>query len=78
MAATTRKSTGSAGRSAKPPKSAHSDPNHATSVLNGLEEEIRQRAYELYVERGYEAGHATEDWLRAEAEVQARHDLRSA
>ncbi|HXE89838.1 MAG TPA: DUF2934 domain-containing protein [Terriglobales bacterium] len=78
MAATPRKSSGSTGRSAKPPKSAQSEPGHATSVLNGLEEEIRQRAYELYVERGYEDGHDTEDWLRAESEVLSRHGLRTA
>lgn len=78
MATIKRKSIGSASRAAKPPKSAQSDPNHASSVLNGLEEEIRERAYELYVERGYEDGHDTEDWLRAEAEVLARRDLRTA
>ncbi len=76
MATTSRKST--AGRSAKPPKSAPSDSTSAGAFLNGLDEEIRQRAYEFYVERGYEEGHATEDWLRAETEVQARHGLRTA
>jgi len=30
---------------------------------------IRERAYELYEERGRQDGHAEEDWLRAEAEV---------
>jgi hypothetical protein len=34
-----------------------------------LEEQIRQRAYELYEARGREDGHALEDWLRAESEV---------
>ena len=33
------------------------------------EEEIRDRAYELYEERGREHGHDMEDWLRAEAEI---------
>jgi len=33
------------------------------------EEEIRRRAYELYEARGREEGHATEDWLQAEAEL---------
>ena len=33
---------------------------------------IRVRAYELYEERLQEAGHADEDWLRAEAEISAR------
>jgi hypothetical protein len=31
--------------------------------------EIAKRAYELYAERGYEDGHAQEDWLAAEAAV---------
>ena len=32
-------------------------------------EEISSRAYELYLERGQEDGHALEDWLQAEAEI---------
>jgi hypothetical protein len=31
--------------------------------------EIEQRAYELYVARGSEDGHALEDWLAAEKEL---------
>jgi hypothetical protein len=34
-----------------------------------LEERIRQRAYEIYVARGYNDGRALEDWLQAEAEI---------
>lgn len=34
-------------------------------------EKIRQRAYELYEARGREEGHDFEDWLQAEAEVEA-------
>lgn len=30
---------------------------------------VRKRAYELYLERGMENGHAMEDWVRAEEEV---------
>jgi len=37
-----------------------------------LIDQIRVRAYELYLERGREPGHETEDWLRAEAELMAR------
>jgi len=36
------------------------------------EELIRQRAYQLYEERGHEDGHDLEDWLRAEAEMQGK------
>jgi hypothetical protein len=33
-----------------------------------LEELIRRRAYELYVQRGNQAGSDIEDWLQAEAD----------
>ena len=36
-----------------------------------LEEQIRLRAYALYVDRGSEDGHDLDDWLRAEAEFTA-------
>ena len=36
-----------------------------------LEEQIRQRAHELYEARGRKGGHGVEDWLQAEAEVRA-------
>jgi len=34
-------------------------------------DEIRRRAYEIYLERGGERGHDLEDWLRAELELRA-------
>lgn len=34
-----------------------------------LEEQIRQRAYELYEARGREDGHELDDWLRAKEEI---------
>ena len=34
-------------------------------------ERIRQRAYELYEARGREVGHEIDDWLQAEAEIEA-------
>jgi hypothetical protein len=36
-----------------------------------VDEAIRQRAYELYKERGSTPGHENEDWFRAEQEVKA-------
>jgi hypothetical protein len=53
----------------------------ATSTVGGSEiprddrpsdEEIRMRAYELYLERGGQDGNAVDDWLRAEDEVRQR------
>jgi hypothetical protein len=37
-----------------------------------IEEEIRNRAYELFEARGREEGHELEDWLRAEEEITGR------
>jgi hypothetical protein len=39
-----------------------------------LEVKIRERAYQLYVERGSTPGHENEDWLRAEREILARQN----
>ncbi|HUK23768.1 MAG TPA: DUF2934 domain-containing protein [Terriglobales bacterium] len=43
------------------------------AASSDLENEIRLRAYELYVERGYTPGHEQEDWIMAEREIIARH-----
>ena len=40
----------------------------AASALS-VEEQIRQRAYQLYEQRGCEHGHDVEDWLMAEREL---------
>jgi hypothetical protein len=39
-----------------------------------VEEQIRVRAYELYVQRGSASGSELEDWLQAEEEVLAAQD----
>ena len=47
------------------------------SVVNpAREEEIKRRAYELYLERGEEPGRDLEDWLQAEREL-ASHEISS-
>jgi hypothetical protein len=38
-----------------------------------LEHAIRLRAYDLYVRRGMDEGHADHDWLAAEAELLDGH-----
>jgi len=38
-----------------------------------LEDEIRRRAYEIFVERGSTPGSENEDWLVAEREVRSRY-----
>ena len=37
-----------------------------------LQQKIRSRAYQLYQERGGEAGHELDDWLQAENELTTR------
>jgi hypothetical protein len=34
-----------------------------------IEERIRRRAYELYVQRGNQSGSEIDDWLQAEKEI---------
>lgn len=41
----------------------------STGLPTDVENQIKQRAYELYSARGGEAGHDLEDWLRAEKEI---------
>ena len=36
-----------------------------------LEERVRRRAHELYVERGNESGSEMDDWIQAEEELSA-------
>jgi hypothetical protein len=43
-----------------------------------LEAQIRQRAFELYQERGCMPGQQDEDWLRAEQEVRAHNGHHNA
>jgi hypothetical protein len=43
------------------------------------DDEISQRAYELYLQRGSLPGHETDDWLQAEAELlEARRNAEEA
>jgi hypothetical protein len=44
-----------------------------SAKTNNLDEEIRRRAYEIYLERGGTAGDEHQDWLLAEREIRARH-----
>jgi len=37
-------------------------------------EQIEQRAYEIYLQRGCENGHDMEDWLSAEQELSGRRE----
>lgn len=60
----------------------HTDPSAKTTQTpapvsgsqspGAAEEEIRVRAYELFLERNCESGHAHDDWFRAESELRQR------
>ena len=39
------------------------------AVNSAREQEIRRRAYEIYLERGEQPGHDLDDWLQAEREL---------
>jgi hypothetical protein len=39
-----------------------------------LEEQVRRRAYELYVLRGNQSGSELDDWLQAEEEILRAHN----
>ena len=45
-----------------------------SEVNPAREQEIRRRAYEIYLERGEEPGSDLEDWLQAEREL-ASHEI---
>ena len=75
-------SNGKNGRKPATPKSAPTSasnkppvavaPPVAPHVEGDLEDQIRQRAYELYLEEGQQEGRDQEYWLRAEAEIRGR------
>jgi hypothetical protein len=40
--------------------------------MEGLQQKIQQRAYNLFLERGGQPGHEMEDWANAEKEIIAQ------
>jgi Protein of unknown function (DUF2934) len=49
-------------------------PSTVSSSSVDLAAQIRERAYQLYVERGSTPGHENEDWFRAEREILSRQN----
>ena len=56
----------------------NSEVRKSPGTNGNVEEEIRRRAYELFEQRGRVHGYAQDDWIQAEAEVQARSANRTA
>jgi hypothetical protein len=50
--------------------------NQTTEFADGLREEIRHRAHELYEQRGRVDGLAWDDWFQAETEILGRQKQR--
>jgi Protein of unknown function (DUF2934) len=46
--------------------------SNGASVSPSLEEQIRARAYQIYLERGGDGGSPEQDWLRAKEEICGR------
>ena len=55
------------------PRGAEVTDHKLQSVELEIQEQIRIRAYELFVERGRHEGHDREDWERAETEVLSKY-----
>jgi len=53
------------------------DTGELTLALD-LEQQIRQRAYEIYEQRGSQDGSPEQDWLQAEAEILQVSALKAA
>jgi len=47
----------------------------ATTKLEPFLEEIKQRAYEIYVSKGSEPGNDQNNWLQAEKEIKRKHNI---
>jgi len=56
----------------KPEKPTATAPISEPAAFSVTEKAICERAYELYEQRGRLDGHAVEDWLAAEAELQLK------
>jgi Protein of unknown function (DUF2934) len=64
--------------SVQPPVTPASLEAHGNGLSASMEEEIRRRAYEIYLQRGATPGREDEDWSVAEQEVRARQMQQSA
>ena len=67
-----RKSTAKQSNTVTPIRESSGE-NGLSQVPPELHEEIRLRAYELYLERGGQHGFDQEDWSRAEREILSKY-----
>jgi len=55
----------------------HKDENSFFHTFDQIQEKIRKRAYDFFVERGFEDGDHLGDWMRAESEVLTKVSLKA-
>lgn len=58
----------------RPLKAQKSQETKANTSALPLEEQIRQRAHEIYLQRGGDTGSEMDDWLQAENEIRQRQE----
>ena len=51
------------------------EPNTMDRTAENMSELIRERAYQLFEERGRRSGHELDDWLQAEREIRRRYGI---
>jgi hypothetical protein len=56
-------------RSSEPQATSQEETREVQLGNSSPDEEIRRRAYEIYLERGEQQGRELDDWLRAEREL---------
>jgi hypothetical protein len=62
----------------KPKTSTLAPKSNEPPVLIPIEQQIQQRAYELYEQRGRTDGHELDDWLQAEREIKGITQAKAA
>src|ERR1019366_5947872 len=65
----TQPETGNGTRAAQPVTTTSPEFAHASQASAVVEQKIRARAYELYLQRGGKGGSPEQDWLRAKEEI---------
>lgn len=51
--------------------STSASPTESLTNTTNIQEQIRERAYQLFEERGRQEGFAEQDWLQAEKEIRS-------
>jgi len=76
--ATTKRTRTTKSSKAEKPKATAPEVAKITTEAADMQQAIRRRAYELYLQRGAQDGRDCEDWLRAESEVLERFEAQTA